>query len=135
MARFFRGSLDINFGLGTDVAEVYILNLKYEFLALLGLSAFAIANPILDTLGHGSTFFVAHGAQTLDILTLTLAIYFLPAILAIAAVGCLQIFSVAAARLLIGIVTGALAGLWAMGIASDFPRPFPSQWPLRSALP
>lgn len=100
------------------------LNLKSGFLALLGLSAFAIAHPLMDRLGYGSTFFVTHGAEAPDILAFAITIYVLPAALLIAAVGCVQILSNAAAKLLISIFAGMLASLWTMGIASVLPAIF-----------
>ena len=100
------------------------MNLKSDFLALLGLFAFAIAHPVLDALGHGATFFVAHGAEVLDILTFALVIYILPAILVIATARCLKVFSNAAANMFISLVIGVLAGFWAMIIVSALPATF-----------
>lgn len=37
------------------------MNLRKDFLALLGISAFVIADSILGTQGEGSTFFDSHG--------------------------------------------------------------------------
>lgn len=99
------------------------MNLKSDFLALLGLCALTIAHPILNTLGHGSTFFVAHGADSEDIIAFALVIYMLPALLIITCARVLQFISARAARGFIAIAVGILSGFWFAGLVSMLPAP------------
>ena len=100
------------------------MNLKSDFLSLLGLCTFVIAHPVLAVLGDGSTFFIAHGMEAADILIFALVIFILPAIFLIAPAACLQFASNIAAKLFISVVVGVLAGLWVISIAPALPATF-----------
>lgn len=100
------------------------MRLKSGFLAILGVSAFAVANPVLDALGHGATFFVTHGAEPLDIITFAVAIYLLPAVLLITLAACLQTLSVVGTSVFISAIVGVFAALWCMSLVSALPAIF-----------
>jgi hypothetical protein len=83
-------------------------------LHLLVLSAFALAQPLLDILGKNAEFFAVRGSTALDVVAFALAITFVPALVLLAlelAVGALH---VGAGRLLHLVFAGALAGLFAV---------------------
>ncbi|MGI9295787.1 MAG: sulfatase-like hydrolase/transferase, partial [Pseudomonadales bacterium] len=91
-------------------------NLLTAGLALLGLCAVAIALPLLGTLGQGATFFVAHGASAINILSFVIVVYLLPPTLMILMLGVLHRVQ---PTVVIGVehfLVGLLAGLWLLGM-------------------
>ncbi|MGI9295985.1 MAG: hypothetical protein ACR2PS_18535, partial [Pseudomonadales bacterium] len=91
-------------------------NLLTAGLALFGLCAVAIALPLLSTLGQGATFFVAHGASAINILSFALVFYLLPPTLMILMLGVLHRMQPTVVIGVEHLLVGLLAGLWLLGM-------------------
>ena len=89
------------------------------YLAILGLSCFAFALPILDTLGRGATFFVAHGAESTDIVLFAVAVYLLPGALIFLPVAVARGLGQPLSQWLGNALIGGVGCLWLLGLLSD----------------
>jgi hypothetical protein len=88
--------------------------------AFLGACSLTFALPLLGTLGEGGSFFVAHGAESRDILLFAFGVYFLPAVLLISVFMIIRfIINQAAANLFVSLAIGLLVSLWAASHASS----------------
>jgi hypothetical protein len=94
---------------------------KSHFLPILGLSAFAVAQPILNALGQGATFFVVHGAEAADVISFALTVFLLPPLLLCAIAGCVGLINATAGKACVSIMLAVLAGLFVMPFMAELP--------------
>lgn len=86
-----------------------------QSLQIFGVASLAIAQPLLALLGENPTYFVAHGAGPLDIVTFAVAIVLLPALAFIIPVLLVRLISRRAGDIAAAIAIGILATLVLLG--------------------
>lgn len=94
------------------------MSVKSDFLALLALSTFALANPVLSALGKGPTFFLTHNASPADVVWFATALYLIPALALTLISAGLRLASQKAASIFLGVSAGVLVGCWVMAAVS-----------------
>jgi hypothetical protein len=102
-------------------------SLQRYFLVILGLSAFAVAQPVLNILGQGATFFVEHRAEFADVVCFALVVYLFPPLVLTAIAGCIGWVNATAGKISVCIVLAVLSALCLM--------PFLLSWTALVSIP
>lgn len=92
----------------------------FEALVLLGLATAVIAQPLFATLRNGATFFVAHGATSLDIVFFACTVYLIPSLVVLGLCGFARLLSTVAARLVFHAMLWLLADFFIMQTLSSY---------------
>ena len=83
----------------------------FRALHLFGLCGFAFAQPILDLLGKGATFFVAHGAGRAQIVLFALALVLVPPAVLFVVISGITLVSKTAGRWAMAATVGVLVAI------------------------
>ncbi len=82
-----------------------------RWLHLHALTTLAIAQPLYDQLGRNATFFVAHRTSTAGIITFTLAVFLVPALVLAAITWAVSLVDRRAARIVLGVAVALLVAM------------------------
>jgi hypothetical protein len=122
------GSLEAPVGSTGDRERFTVRSWMAAFAQLAGLCAFAVAGPLFSVLEAGTTFFVVHGITGWSLVGFAAAWLVVPPAILTVLVGTVGAFSPGMARLALGVITGALAGVAVMGVLAGVDRMGPWVW-------